>query len=482
MLSAQYDAIIIGSGPNGLAAAIELARAGQEVLVLEAKSTPGGGMRTAELTLPGFHHDVCSGCHPMAILSPFLRTLPLADFGLTWKQSNLSVAHPLDGQPAVLLSRDLDETARGLGVDAASYRALLAPFLEDPHGLFEDALGPLRFPNHPWTLLRFGLRGMRSARGMSRSWFKGERARALAAGCAGHAVQPLETPFTAAMTLIFLISAHMEDWPVPEGGAQAIATAMVGYLESLGGQVALDFDVTNLAALPATKVVLFDTGPDQLASIGAAHLPETYTTRLRRYRFGPGSFKVDWALDGPIPWADPRVGDAATVHLGGTLDEICASERAMWKGEHCDAPYVLLVQQSALDASRAPPGRHTGYAYCHVPHGSTVDRTAVIEDQIERFAPGFKDRVLAKHTMHTGDFVAHNRNYVGGAVTGGVADIWQLFTRPVARLDPYSTPNPHLGICSAATPPGGGVHGMCGYFAARSALARLPALEAVRFG
>lgn len=480
-LAPRYDAIIIGSGPNGLAAAIELSRAGQTVLVVEAKSTLGGGMQTAELTLPGFHHDICSGCHPMAILSPYLSTLPLADFGLQWMQSGVSVAHPLDGQPAVLLTKSVEETAAGLGRDGAAYKGLLAPFLERAPELFDDALAPLGIPKNPWLLARFGLRGMNSARRLSRIWFKGERARALVAGCAGHAVQPLENPLTAAMTLIFLLSAHMEDWPVPKGGAAAIATAMVGYLKSLGGDVVTDFDVTNLAALPSAKVILFDTSPDQLAMLGANHLPEHYTDRLRRYRFGPGSFKVDWALDGPIPWSDPRVEKAATVHLGGTLDEISESERAMWNGDHATSPYVLLIQQSSLDPSRAPEGKHTGYAYCHVPHGSTLDQTAAIEAQVERFAPGFKDRILAKHTMHTGDFLAHNRNYVGGAVTGGVADMWQLFNRPVLRLDPYATPNPHLGICSAATPPGGGVHGMGGYFAARSALTRLPDLEHVRF-
>ena len=473
MTDVQYDAIVIGSGPNGLAAAVELARGGASVLVLEAKDSIGGGTRTQELTLPGFLHDVCSACHPMGILSPFFRTLPLEEHGLRWLQSGVSVAHPLDDGPAVLLRRSVAETAAGLGADGPRYERLLAPFLEDPHGLLQDALGPLRLPRHPWLMARFGMRAWRSARGLATGLFHTERARALLAGCAGHATQPLENPLTAAMTLVFLIAGHVEDWPVAAGGSRAITDALASYLRSLGGEIRTGAPVADLASLPSARVVLFDTGPDQLASLAEEELPAGYVRRLRRYRYGPGSFKVDWALDGPIPWADPAVGRAATVHLGGTLDEIAAGERAMWQGQHADRPYLLLVQQSALDPSRAPEGKHTGYAYCHVPANSTMDQTQVIEAQVERFAPGFRDRVLARHTTNPAEFQAYSANYVGGAVTGGVADLWQLFTRPVARLDPYSTPNPRYFLCSASTPPGGGVHGMCGYFAARSALRRL---------
>lgn len=466
------DVIVIGSGPNGLAAAVALAMQGVSVQVFEAHDTVGGGTRTAELTLPGFLHDVCSACHPMGALSPFFRTLPLADHGLVWRRSEVSVAHPLDEGPAALLTRDLAETAQRLGVDGPTYERLLRPFLRRPHDLFTDALAPLRFPRHPFLLARFGLVAWRSARGLARR-FQQEPARALLAGCAGHAVQPLEMPLTAAMTLIFLISAHVEDWPVAEGGSHAITRALASLLRAHGGQIHTGVRVTSLADLPPARAVIFDTGPDQLAEMGSRHLPTRYRRRLGRYHWGPGSFKVDWALDGPIPWRDPEVGRAATVHVGGTFDEIAASERAAWRGELCDRPYVLVVQQSALDPSRAPPGKHTGYAYCHVPHGCTVDHTDVIEAQIERFAPGFRGQILARHTTSPAAFQAYSPNYIGGAVTGGAASPLQLFTRPVARLDPYTTPHPQLFLASASTPPGGGVHGMCGYHAAQSVLRRL---------
>jgi len=475
-MSDGVDAVVIGSGPNGLAAAIQLARAGADVLVLEAHRDPGGATRTAELTLPGFHHDVCSACHPMGILSPLFRTLDLSAHGLRWLQSDVSVAHPLDEGPAALLSRSVTQTAERLGVDGAAYQRLVEPFLHDPHALFEDALAPLRVPQHPLLMGRFGLRSRRSARGLAQAWFSGARARALVAGCAGHAVQPLENPLTAAMALIFLIAGHVEDWPVAAGGSAAIHRALASVLRDHGGRIETGVRITSLDQLPPSRVVLFDTGPDQLADIAGEALPARYRARLRRYRFGPGSFKVDWALAGPIPWSDPAVARAATVHLGGTLDEISASEAAAWRGEVSDNPYVLLVQQSALDPDRAPPGQHTGYAYCHVPAGCDVDMTAAIERQVARFAPGFRDLILARHTMSPAALQAYNPNFVGGAVTGGAADITQLFTRPVARLDPYRTPNPRLFLCSASTPPGGGVHGMCGAHAARSALASLPGL------
>lgn len=470
------DAIVIGSGPNGLAAAITLAEAGASVLVVEAHDEVGGGMRTRELTLPGFHHDVCSACHPTGILSPLFSRLPLAKHGLEWVQSDLSVAHPLDDQPAVLLQKDIDATAEGLGRDADRYRQLVQPFVERGPELLQDALAPLQVPQAPLLLARFGLTTLRSASSMARS-FSDDRARALLAGCAGHATQPLDHMLTAAMTLVFLVTAHLENWPVARGGSASIARALASYFRSLGGEIETGTRVTSLDELPPSRVVLFDTAPDQLARMGAPHLPSSYVRALQRYTYGPGSFKIDWALDGPIPWADPAVARAATVHLGGTLQEIEASERAAWDGHHSDNPYVLLVQQSMLDSTRAPPGQHTGYAYCHVPHGSTQDMTEVIERQVERFAPGFRDRILARHTMNTQQLHRYSANYVGGAVTGGSADITQLFTRPVPRLDPYSTPNPRLFLCSASTPPGGGVHGMCGYYAARSALRAIGRLQ-----
>jgi phytoene dehydrogenase-like protein len=470
------DAVVIGAGPNGLAAAVELARGGASVRVVEASAQIGGGTRTAALTLPGFAHDVCSGCHPMGVLSPFFRTLPLAGHGLRWIHPPASVAHPLDGQPAVLLRRSLADTAAELGGDASSYRALFAPFLRRPHELLADLLGPLRLPKHPLAMARFGLPGLLPATTALRYRFRGERARAVLAGCAAHSILPLERPLTAAVGMIFALSAHITDWPVAAGGSQAIADALASYLHSLGGRIETGVRVRTLADIPPARVVLFDTSPAQLADICETSLPADYVRRLRRYRYGPGVFKLDWALDGPIPWSDRRCLEASTVHVGGTLEEIAAAEAAVWRGEHPSRPFVLVVQQSQFDPDRAPAGKHTGYAYCHVPAGSNVDCTAAIEQQIERFAPGFGDRILARHRTTTAELERENPNYVGGAITGGVSDLLQFFARPVARLDPYSTPNPHLFICSASTPPGGGVHGMCGYFAALSARRRLEGL------
>jgi phytoene dehydrogenase-like protein len=466
------DAIVIGSGPNGLAAAVCLAQAGASVLVLEAHAEIGGGTRTAELTLPGFRHDQCSAVHPMAILSPWLRRLPLADHGLRWICPPASVAHPLDGQPAVLLRPLLADTANDLGEDAGAYRRLLAPFLGDPHGLFADALAPLRIPHHPLRMLRFGVQALRSATGLARR-FETTQARALLAGCAAHAILPLDRAVTAAVGLMFLLAGHVEAWPVAAGGSHAITRALASLLQASGGRIETSVRVRSLADLPAARVYLFDTSPAQLASIAEPILPRRYVRRLRRYRYGPGAFKLDWALDGPIPWRDPRCLEASTIHLGGTLEEIAAAEAAVWRGEHPSRPFVLLCQQSQFDPTRAPPGKHTGYAYCHVPPGSTVDLTTHIERQIERFAPGFCDRILARHITTPDDFERDNPNYIGGAITGGVGDLSQLFTRPVARMSPYTTPNRRVFLCSASTPPGGGVHGMCGYHAARVALRRI---------
>jgi phytoene dehydrogenase-like protein len=477
-VSDAVDAVIVGSGPNGLAAAITLAQAGAKVLVLEGHASIGGGTRTAELTLPGFRHDVCSACHPMGILSPFFRTLPLEQHGLRWMQPRASVAHPLDDQPAVILRRSLSETARALGVDARAYEGLLAPFLDDPHGLMGDILAPLRIPKHPFKMMRFGLHAIRSAVGLARGKFQGDRARALIAGCAAHSVLPLERALTAALALVFCVTGHVEEWPVAEGGSEAIARALASLLTSLGGRIETGRWIRSIADLPPARVYLFDTSPSELATIAEPVLPASYVRRLRRYRYGPAAFKVDWALDGPIPWRDPTILEASTVHVGGTLDEIAASERAAWNGEHPDRPVVLLCLQCQVDPSRAPAGKQTGYAYCHVPAGSTVDLTDAIERQVERFAPGFRDRILARHAMSAVAFAQYNPSFVGGAITGGVADLAQLFTRPVARWNPYTTPNRRIFIGSASSPPGGGVHGMCGYYAARAALRRMHALPA----
>jgi phytoene dehydrogenase-like protein len=474
------DAVVVGSGPNGLGAAVALAQGGACVLVLESADEIGGGTRTAELTLPGFHHDVCSAVHTTGILSPFFRSLPLEEHGLQWIVPRASVAHPLDDQPAVMLWHSLERTCAGLGADASSYRSLIGPFLDNPEGFFSDVLGPLGWPKHPAMFMRFGLKAMWPATTFANWRFQQSRARALFAGCAGHSVLPLDKMFTAALGLIFSIAGHVEPWPVASGGSQAVPRALGSLLKELGGEIRTGVHVTSPAELPAARVYLFDTSPDQLASIAEGSLPSGYRRRLGRYRYGPGAFKLDWALDGPIPWRDANCLEASTVHLGGTLEEIAAGEAAMFRGTHPKRPYVLLCQQSHLDPSRAPDGKHTGYAYCHVPGGSTVDMTEAIENQVERFAPGFKDRILARHAMNARDFHRYNPNYVGGAITGGTADLFQLFTRPVARFDPYTTPNPRVFICSASTPPGGGVHGMCGFQAAQSALRRMESFEPKR--
>jgi phytoene dehydrogenase-like protein len=472
----SYDAIVIGSGPNGLAGAIRLAESGASVLVLEAKGTVGGGMRTTELTMPGFQNDICSAAHPMAVLSPYLQTLPLEEHGLEWSRGESSVAHPMDDGPAVLLKRSVAETVNQFPADAGTYERLIGPFLKEPHGFLSDALAPLQIPSHPILMARFGLRGLRSAVSLGRR-FQTEQAKALFAGCAAHSVLPLTKPVTAALGLIFLITGHVDTWPVVKGGTQRLADAMASYLLKLGGEIETDCQVTSLEDLPSSKVVLFDTNPRQLIDIAGEALPSRYRARLAKYRYGPGTFKLDYALDGPIPWRDERCNSASTVHLGGTMEEINKAETDVWNGKHPDKPFVLLVQQSELDSTRAPEGKHTGYAYCHVPHGSDVDQTEAVERQIERFAPGFRDRIIKRHVMTPSWLEEHNPNYLGGAVTGGVADIKQLFTRPVARLNPYTTPNRRLFICSAATPPGGGVHGMCGYYAAEKALQRLRRMD-----
>ena len=469
----SWDAIIVGSGPNGLSAAAHLLREGFSVLALEAADTLGGGVRTAELTLEGFKHDLCSAVHPMGVLSPFMKSLPLAEHGLEWLSSEVSVAHPLDDRPAPLLMRSMEQTCERLGSDADRWRGLISPFLKHPDHLFHDLLGPLRIPRRPFTLARFGWYGLRSARSLARGLFQDEAARALFAGCAGHSILSFDKLLSAAVGLVFSVSGHVVDWPVARGGSQAIADALSSYCRSMGGELRTGSPVTSLAELPPSRVVLFDVAPKTLVSICGDALPAGYVRRLARYRYGPGVFKLDWALSGPIPWRDPAVGRASTVHVGGTLDEVAASEGAMWRGEVPDKPFLILCQQSALDPSRAPTGKHTGYAYCHVPAGCTVDMTAAIEAQVERFAPGFRDLILARHAWSPAGFEAHNPSYVGGAITGGVADLGQLFTRPIARLNPYTTPNPRLFLCGQATPPGGGVHGLCGYFGARAAVKRL---------
>jgi phytoene dehydrogenase-like protein len=470
MGEAVRDAVVVGGGPNGLAAAITLARAGRSVRLVEAGETVGGGTRSAELTLPGFRHDVCSAIHPLGVGSPFFRGLPLGAHGLTWVHPPAPLAHPLDDGTAVMLERSVRATAANLGRDAGAYRRWMGPLVADTDKVLAEFLGPLRVPRHPLALLRFGPLAILPAGALARLLFRGERARALFAGIAAHAIQPLEHPATAAFGLILGTLGHAVGWPLPRGGSQQIADALASYLRSLGGEVVTGNHVRSVDDLPSARAVLFDVTPRQLLAIAGARFPAGYRRRLAGYRYGAAAFKVDWALDGPIPWTAAGCTRAGTVHLGGTLAEIAAGEAAVGRGEHPDRPFVLLAQPSLFDPSRAPAGKHTVWAYCHVPNGSTVDMTDRVEAQIERFAPGFRDRILARHAVSPAALEQYNSNYVGGDINGGVQDLRQLFTRPVARLVPYSTPARGLYICSSSTPPGGGVHGMCGYQAARAAL------------
>ncbi len=464
------DAVVVGAGPNGLAAAITLARTGLGVTVIEGAETVGGGARSQELTLPGFVHDTCSTVHALALFSPFLRQLPLAEHGLELVHPDAPLAHPLDDGSAVILERSVEKTARSLGADARAYRRLFGPLVRDADPLARELLGPLRPPRHPLVMGRFGLSAIRSASGLARSRFEGERARALLAGVSAHSMLSLQAPASAAFGLVLALSAHAVGWPVARGGSQRLADSLASHLRSLGGRIETGRPVTSLDELSTAGATLLDVTPRQLLRIGSHRLPSLYRRRLAGYRYGPGVFKLDWALDGPIPWAAPEVVRAGTVHLGGTLEEIAASEEAAARGRYWDRPYVLLVQPSLFDPSRAPAGKHTAWAYCHVPNGSTRDMTAAIEAQVERFAPGFRDLVIARSAMGPAEVELHNPNYVGGDINGGVQDLRQLFTRPIARRVPYSTPVPGLFICSSSTPPGGGVHGMCGYWAAQAAL------------
>lgn len=470
---AEYDAVVVGSGPNGLAAAVTLAQESKRVLLIEGRDQIGGGTRTEALTLPGFKHDVCSAIHPFALGSPLFRHLPLAEHGLQLIHPPLPLAHPLDGGRAVAMHRSLAETAEGLGTDGPAYRRLLSHFVANWEPLTEDLLGPLRFPSHPLLYARFGLSALRSGAGLAKSRFRGQEAQALIAGLTGHSMLPIESLATGGVALVEAVLAHTVGWPMIRGGSQNLARALANLFASLGGEIRTGHWVRGMDDIPPARVVLFDLTPRQILEIAGSQLPAGYRRQLTRYRYGPGIFKVDYALQAPAPWTAEACRTAGTLHLGGTLAEISASERGVWRGEHPDRPYVIFVQQSQFDESRAPAGKHTAWAYCHVPAGSTQDMTERIEAQIERFAPGFSEHVLARHTMNSQEMARYNPNYVGGDINGGAQDLRQLFTRPVPSLSPYSAPDSDFFICSSSTPPGGGVHGMCGRFAALAALKRL---------
>jgi phytoene dehydrogenase-like protein len=463
------DAVVVGSGPNGLAAAITMARAGRSVLVVEAAETVGGGTRTAELTRPGFRHDVCSTIQTFAEASPFFAELPLAEHGLGLVRSPAPLAHPLDDGSAVMLERSVDDTAAGLGPDGDEYRKLMEPLVASGGRLTPFLLGRSPIPRRPLLVARFGLLALRSAVGLAKR-FEGERARALFAGLAAHSIQDLNRMPTASFGLVLGLLAHTDGWPLARGGSQHVADALASYLRSLGGEIETGRHVDTIDELPRSRTTLLDVTPRQVLRIAGHRLPARYARALRRFRYGPGVFKVDWALDGPVPWAAADCARAAVVHVGGTFEEIAASEESVWRGEAPERPFVLAVQQTPFDPSRAPEGKHTLWVYCHVPNASTADMTEWIEAQVERFAPGFRDLILERSVRGPADIERENENYVGGDISGGVQDLRQLYTRPVARLNPYATPVDGLYLCSSSTPPGGGVHGMCGYWAARSAL------------
>ncbi len=461
------DAVVIGSGPNGLSAAIVLAQEGYKVQVLEANTTIGGGARSDELTLPGFTHDLCSAVHPWAIVSPFFRTLPLASHGLTWIHPPAAIAHPFDAGRVALAERSLDATAAALGRDANAYRRIIGALARNWPRLERAILGPPTLPRHPVALARFGWRALGSMQRLARA-FKDERTRGLIGGVAAHGMVPLNYPLTAGIGLTMTALAHVGGWPVARGGTQQITNALVGYLRSLGGEVVADSRVKNIDELPSAKIVMCDLSPRPLLKIAGHKFPAAYRRKLEAYRYGMGVFKMDWALAEPIPWGNETCRRAGTVHVGGTLAEIAASEREAWEGKIPERPFLLLSQPTLFDGSRAPAGRHVAWAYCHLPPGSTVDMVDRIERQIERFAPGFREVVLARSVFYPADLESRNANLVGGDIASGVVDIGQFFTRPTWRN--YRTPVKGLYICSSSTPPGVGVHGMCGYFAAQAAL------------
>lgn len=465
----DFDAVVVGSGPNGLAAAITLQRKGLSVLLVEGKSTIGGGMRTAELTLPGFKHDICSAVHPTAASSPFFDSLPLHRFGLEFLQPPIAAAHPFDDGTAAVLTQSVEQTATLLGRDEHNYLELIKPIIDYWPLIEKDVMGPLQLPKHPVEMAKFGLKALPSALQSSRK-FTTRNGKGLWAGMAAHSIQPLSNFATSAIGLVLMTAAHRQGWPVAKGGSQSIADAMGDYFVSLGGKIQTDFYVKSLDQLPSSHAVLFDITPKQLLQIAGHKFSSLYKYQLNKYRYGAGVFKIDWALDAPTPFTATEARLAGTVHIGNTLEQIAHYEKMIWQNKVGDKPFILFAQQGVADPSRAPEGKHTAWAYCHVPNGYEKDMTEIIENQVERFAPGFKERILARHTFNPSQLEEYNSNYIGGDIIGGVLDIGQLFTRPALRSSPYRTSAKGLYICSSSTPPGGGVHGLCGYHAANRVL------------
>jgi phytoene dehydrogenase-like protein len=469
----DFDAVVVGSGPNGLAAAIEMARAGWSVCIFEARDTIGGGVRSAELTEPGFLHDVCSAIHPLGFASPFFNSLPLSQHGLEWIHPPASLAHPFDGGTAAVLEASLEKTSAGLGADALAYTKLFAPLVRNADKLVPEILAPpIRLPRHPLLMMAFAIKAIQSARRFSERHFRGDRARALFAGIAAHANLPLNASPTAAFGLLLGMLGHVGGWPLANGGSQKISDALASYFTSLNGRIVTGSPISSLRALPPARVIFVDITPRQLLRLAGDDFPPSYRRALENYQYGPGVFKVDWALNSPIPWQANECVRAGTLHLGGSMEEIVAGEGAVARGLCPEKPLILLAQQSLFDPSRAPADKHSAWAYCHLPRGSRVDMTERIECQVERFAPGFRDCILSRHTMSPPEFERYNPNYIGGDISGGLQNLSQIVARPSLRVIPYATPIKNLFICSSSTPPGGGVHGMCGYHAARAALKR----------
>jgi phytoene dehydrogenase-like protein len=472
-MAMDFDAVVVGSGPNGLAAAIEMARAGWSVCVFEARDTIGGGARSAELTEPGFVHDVCSAIHPLAFASPFFKTLPLSKYGLEWVHPPAAVAHPLDDGTAAVLESSLERTSAGLGPDSRAYTKIFAPLVRHEAELIPEILAPpIHVPRHPLMMLGFGIKAIQSAQKLADRHFTGERARALFAGIAAHGNMPLNVPPTAAAGLLLGMLGHAGGWPLAKGGSQKISDALASYFTSLKGRIVTGTPISSSRDLPSARVILVDITPLQLLRFAGDELPASYRWELQKYQYGPGVFKVDWALNSPIPWRAKECLGAGTLHIGGSMEEIAEAEEAVARGRCPERPFILLAQQSLFDPSRVPPGKQSAWAYCHVPRGSKIDMTERIESQVERFAPGFRDCIRSRHTMNTADLEAYNPNYIGGDISGGVLNFLQIVARPSLRINPYSTPIKNLFICSSSTPPVGGVHGMCGYHAARAALKR----------